>query len=74
MVTLHERVFASGFPNYKGLRIPLFSNLDIEKWRSHLIGYHDSVIVVYLEFGWPVGYDYEKYGFPVSQLRNNTGA
>lgn len=35
---------------------------------------HDNVIVDYLEFGWPVGYDYEKYGFLVSQLRNHLGA
>ena len=29
MVRLHERVFASGLPNYKGLRIPLPSKLNI---------------------------------------------
>lgn len=27
MVALHERVFASGLPNYRGLRIPLVSKL-----------------------------------------------
>ena len=74
MVGLHERVFASGLPNYKGLRIPLESKLNIPQWRSFLEDYPDNVIVDYLEFGWPVGYDYEKYGFPVSQLRNHSGA
>ena len=74
MVRLHERVFASGLPNYKGLRIPLPSKLNIAQWRSSLQDYHDNVIVDYLEFGWPVGYDYGKYGFPVSQLRNHSGA
>ena len=34
----------------------------------------DNNIVDYLEFGWPVGYDYEQFGFPVSQLRNHSGA
>ena len=74
MVRLHERVFASGLPNYKGLRIPLPSKLNIAQWRSSLQDYHDNVIVDYLEFSWPVGYDYGKYGFPVSQLRNHSGA
>ena len=74
MVRLHERIFASGLPNYKGLRIPLPSKLNIAQWQSSLQDYHNNVIVDYLEFGWPVGYDYEKYGFPVSQLRNHLGA
>ena len=65
MVRLHEWVFASGLPNYKGLRIPLPSKLNIAQWRSSLQDYHDNAIVNYLEFSWPVGYDYEKYGFPV---------
>lgn len=74
MVELHERVFASGLPNYRGLRIPLVSKLHIPQWRSYLSDYHDNVIVDYLEFGWPVGYDYDQFGFPVSQLRNHSGA
>lgn len=74
MVALHERVFPSGLPNYKGLRIPLASKLNIAQWQSSLKDYHDNVIIDYLEFGWPVGYDYEKYGFPVSQLHNQSGA
>ena len=48
MVRLHERVFASGLPNYKGLRILLPSKLNIAQWRSSLQDYHDSVIVDYL--------------------------
>lgn len=74
MVALHERVFASGLPNYKGLRIPLASKLNVAQWRSSLKDYHDNIIVDYLKFGWPVGYNYEKYGFLVSQLRNHSGA
>ena len=74
MVALHERVFTSGVPNYRGLRIPLVSELNIPRWRSFLSAYHDNNIVDYLEFGWPVGYDYEQFGFPVSQLRNHSGA
>lgn len=74
MVALHRRVFASGVPNYRGLRIPLPSKLIVPRWRSYLSAYHDNIIVDYLEFGWPVGYDYEQFGFPVSQSRNHSGA
>ena len=74
MVALHKRVFASGLPNYKALRIPLASKLNIGQWRFSLKDYHDNVSVDYLEFGWPVGYDYEKCGFPFSQLCNHSGA
>ena len=70
MVALHRRVFASGVPNYRGLRIPLLSKLIVPRWRSYLSAYHDNIIVDYLEFGWPVGYDYEQFGFPVSQLQS----
>jgi len=51
MVALHEGVFASGLPNYRGLRIPLVSKLIILQWRSYLSDYHDNVIIDYLEFG-----------------------
>ena len=34
MVALHRRVFASGVPNYRGLRIPVPSKLIVPRWRS----------------------------------------
>ena len=74
MVALHRRVFASGVPNYRGLRIPVASKLIVPQWRSYLCAYYDNIIVDYLEFCWPVGYDYEQFGFPVSQLCNHSGA
>ena len=48
VVGLHERAFASGVPNYIGLRTPLPSKLNIAQWRSYLTGYYDKVIVDYL--------------------------
>lgn len=73
-VTLHERVHASGFPNYVSCRLPVPSCLNIPHWRWYLRDYHDSQICDFLEYGWPVGYDYSTHGFPVSQLRNHQGA
>ena len=63
MVGLHKRVFASGLPSYKGLRIPFDLKLNILQWRYSLKDYPDTVIVDYLELGWPVGYHYGQYCF-----------
>ncbi|KXJ18189.1 Alpha-1,6-mannosylglycoprotein 6-beta-N-acetylglucosaminyltransferase A [Exaiptasia diaphana] len=73
-VPLHNTIFASGLPNYKGCRIPLKSNLQIPIWRNYLRTYEDRIVCDFLEFGWPVGYDYETFLFPVSQPRNHNGA
>ena len=73
-VFLHERVHASGFPNYVSCRLPVPSRLNIPLWRQYLHDYHDARICDFLEYGWPVGYDYSTQGFPVSQLRNHQGA
>ena len=43
-------------------------------WLGFTSGFLLLVYPITKEFGWPVGYDYEKYGFPVSQLRNHSGA
>lgn len=74
LVSLHDIVFSSGQPNYRGCRIPLKSRLQIPIWRNYLQKYEDNIICDYLQFGWPVGYNYEEYGFPVSQPRNHSGA
>lgn len=43
-------------PNYKGARIPLkHTNLKIDRWRHHLIGYQNIEIIQFLEFGFPLG-------------------
>ena len=73
-VSLHERVRASGFPNYVSCRLSVPSRLNIPLWRQYLHDYHDARICDFLEYGWPVGYDYSTQGFPVSQLRNHQGA
>lgn len=73
-VQLHNTVFALGLPNYKGCRLPLQSNLQIPIWRNYLRNYEDRLVCEFLEFGWPVGYDYDTYSFPVSQPRNHNGA
>ena len=73
-VDLHNFVHLSGAPNYKDCRVPLPTSLNMTKWREYLKDYDDKVVCKYLEFGWPVGYDYERFGFPASERRNHAGA
>ena len=49
-------IHASGCYNFQKCRIPLDSNIRVEFWRDNLRDYHDSKIVNFLEYGWPVNY------------------
>lgn len=46
-VFLHERVHASGFPNYVSCRLPVPSRLNIPLWRQYLHDYHDPGFVTF---------------------------
>ena len=46
----------TGQPNYLVARVPIPSTLHISTWRELLQDYEDSVVCVFLEFGWPVGF------------------
>ena len=75
-VTLHNLVYASGQPNFLGARLPVPSvstSLNLSLWRSLLTEYSDVVVCDYLEFGWPIGYDYHRV-LPSSNFRNHKGA
>ncbi len=68
---IHKLVVQYGLPNLRGCRIPVQSGLNITKWRTRFKRYHDSELVDFLEFGWPVGYVGSK--LPVSALVNHKG-
>ena len=72
-VTLHNLVYASGQPNFLGARLPVPTSLNLSLWRSLLTEYSDVVVCDYLEFGWPIGYDYHGV-LPCSDFRNHKGA
>jgi hypothetical protein len=72
-IKLQKLVQASGSPNCVSCRLAVPSRLNISVWRSFLRDYSDAKICEFMEFGWPVGYDYATYGFPVSDFRNHTG-
>ena len=68
----HDIIYRSKLPNYKGVRIPVNSNINIEFIRENLKKYFDEEIVQYLEFGWPIGVT----GEPPNKTRvqNHAGA
>ena len=72
-VTLHNLVYAMGRPNFLGARLSVPTSLNLSLWRSLLTEYSDSVVCDYLEFGWPIGYDYHGI-LPFSDFRNHKGA
>ncbi len=69
---IHKLVVQSGLLNLRGCRIPVKSGFNITKWRTQFEGYHDSKLVDFLEFGWPVEYVGSKW--PVSALVNHKRA
>ena len=43
-----------GVPNYRQVRVPIKSGLNIEAWRHQLYDYKDQVLLQYLEYGFPL--------------------
>ena len=74
LLALHEEVYTSGLPNYRCCRCPVLTSLNIPQWRECLRNYHDSRVCDYVQFGWPVNYDYVSFHFPVSNDRTHKGA
>ena len=72
-VSLHQRVHAAGLPNFRGARLAVPTSLNIPLWRSLLSEYTDVGVCDFLEFGWPIGYDY-RGALPSSVFRNHRGA
>ncbi|KAL9976795.1 hypothetical protein ACROYT_G014129 [Oculina patagonica] len=74
LLALHEEVYRSGLPNYSSCRCSVLTNLNIPAWRECLQNYPDRIVCDYLQYGWPVNYDYARFNFPVSDQRTHKGA
>lgn len=73
-VTLHFQVHAWGLPNFLGVHIPVPTSLNLDLWHSLLVEYSDSVVCEFLQFGWPVGFNYDEFSFaPMTTFRNHKG-
>jgi len=55
-VIQHILASKSEFPNAFGARLPVKSQLNIPTWAFYLWDYHDTHVVDFLRFGWPVSY------------------
>lgn len=72
IVELHNVVFDSGLPNYKGLRIPLQTHWNVSYLRDVLKGYSDYEICDLIEYGFPISYMLDSK--PTSATTNHKGA
>ena len=65
----------AGTPNHLGARVKLVhTELNMEAWRKHLIGYDDIEICQLLEYGFPVGIRTDPPAKLVSASRNHGSA
>ena len=53
---LFEQVVAHRKFNFRGARARVPSGLRVAAWRHYLVDYHDTGVVDFIEFGWPVNY------------------
>ena len=60
---MHSKVKKFKCPNYKGACIPVSSGLIIPAWRKILQDYDIPVLIQYLEYGFPMGVDYNIFKF-----------
>ena len=51
---LAKTITESGVSNYRQVRVPIKSDLNIEAWRRQLYDYKDQVLLQYLEYGFPL--------------------
>ena len=69
---LYYDVRNSGVPNYLGVKREIPSDLKCDEWQALLAGYHDSDIVNFLRYGWPVAYSAPH--IPVPTMKNHASA
>ena len=71
-IALHDLVYQSGCPNFKGIKHQMPSTMNIELWSSLLQDYDDNIVVEFLKYGWPLGYT--KQDLPVTTMKNHKSA
>ena len=70
---IHEAVRSTNQPNYQKARIAVPSGLQVRAWRQ-LIKYYDlKILAEYVEFGFPLGVDYQIFKFS-SFTKNHASA
>ena len=54
LIIIADSIRNSGLPNYRDVRIPIKSGLNIEAWEKHLEDYADKRVLQYIKFGFPL--------------------
>ena len=57
IITTHLMVKHSGLPNFLQCWVPVASNLNVDRWRFHLLDYWDQQLPDLLEYGFPIDFD-----------------
>lgn len=73
LTKLHHAISASGCYNFEGVRMPIPTNFRLPYWQTRLVSYHDSELMQFLQFGWPINYT-ANCDFPSSTKANHPSA
>ena len=69
----HSQIWASNLPNYQSARITVPSDMNITNWKTLMANHPDGILTQYLEFGFPLTVDREKFE-PNTVTVNNPSA
>ena len=53
-VAVAKIIHSTGLPNYRAVRIPVSSSLNIPEWEAYLLDYPDKRVIQYLKFSFPL--------------------
>ena len=70
---IHKQVSTYGVPNYKGARIHVPATLNVKAWRQLVQNYDYKILAEYIEFGFPMNIDYNKFK-PNTHIINHKSA
>ena len=54
LIPIADSIRSSGLPNYRAVRIPIKSGLNVEAWERYLKDYEDKRVIQYIKFGFPL--------------------
>ena len=57
LIDAHYVIRHTGKPNFLGARIPVTSQLNVDKWEELLQGYWDQQLLQLLRFGFPLDFN-----------------
>ena len=68
----HQMVATTNCPNYRGARIRVPNELNINNWRALCGNYEDQLLLDYLEFGFPLCVDRNQFKFNTDVVNHSS--